>query len=215
MINCCQREGIDKQFGKKITDSELKRYRKKGPRKTTKLLINALSENDIKNKTLLDIGGGLGLISFELFKKDLKYSILVDLSSSYLSHSKTEAQRLNLSDKIQTMEGDYVELSATIEPVDIVVLDKVICCYPDLEPLLLSSLTKSKYLYGLVYPHKSFYSTTLSRIMNLFLQLFGKSFRIYIHLDDEVEKIIKQNGFKKTFTGRWFVWNVCLYEKGL
>ena len=46
---------------------ELRQYRRNGPpNKCSCLLIDGLKTLDLKDKTLLDVGGGVGMIPFEL-----------------------------------------------------------------------------------------------------------------------------------------------------
>ena len=63
---CRQCQGLETFFDTKIASRELKRYHKRGPRKTTRLLIDALCGHDIQGGVLLDIGGGIGAIQFNV-----------------------------------------------------------------------------------------------------------------------------------------------------
>ncbi|MBI2966094.1 MAG: hypothetical protein HYY34_07815 [Chloroflexi bacterium] len=65
-MNCCQCQGIEQVFNAKVAARELRAYRKKGPRKTTRLLIDALKAEGVDGLTLLDIGGSIGKIQHEL-----------------------------------------------------------------------------------------------------------------------------------------------------
>ena len=41
-MGCCQCQGIETMFDKKTAERELKRYQKKGPTKTTGMLLDAI-----------------------------------------------------------------------------------------------------------------------------------------------------------------------------
>ena len=56
--HCC---GAEKVFDDKGVKKSLKKYRKKGPEKFNQKMIDALSKEGIKDLSLLDIGGGLGV----------------------------------------------------------------------------------------------------------------------------------------------------------
>lgn len=79
-MNCCQCEGIEAFFDDKTAARELKRYRKKGADKTTRILIEALQTEDVSGKTLLDIGGGIGAIQHELMSSGAATVTNVDAS---------------------------------------------------------------------------------------------------------------------------------------
>ncbi|MBI2171194.1 MAG: hypothetical protein HYU30_04125 [Chloroflexi bacterium] len=83
-MNCCQCQGIEDFFSSRLAARELKHYRKKGPWKTTTMLIEALKREGLSGATLLDIGGGVGAIQHELLKASAGSATNVDASTAYL-----------------------------------------------------------------------------------------------------------------------------------
>jgi len=63
MSFCCAAEN---QFGPKVAERDLQRYRRRGPDIVTKLMLTQLRRWPLQNKQLLNIGGGIGVISAEL-----------------------------------------------------------------------------------------------------------------------------------------------------
>ncbi len=55
---CRQCEGIDRFFNRQGANREPDSYRRKGPAKTTRMLIDALAALGVEGRTLLEIGGG-------------------------------------------------------------------------------------------------------------------------------------------------------------
>jgi hypothetical protein len=53
-------------YDARLAASDLKRYREKGPRPWTRTLIESLKADGVEGATLLDIGGGVGVIHHEL-----------------------------------------------------------------------------------------------------------------------------------------------------
>ena len=66
IMGCCQCQGIESMFDKKAAKRELKRYLKKGPSKTTIMLLDAVNKVGVQGLTFLDIGGGIGAIQHAL-----------------------------------------------------------------------------------------------------------------------------------------------------
>ena len=66
MSACCSAFecAADQQFNEKKATEELKRYRTKGPRPTTRLLQQGLERAGSLSGTLLDIGSGIGSLTF-------------------------------------------------------------------------------------------------------------------------------------------------------
>jgi len=144
-MQCC---GIDSMFNQKVAQKELQSYQNKGPNKTTKILLDQLILRVEDNKSLLDIGGGVGAISHELSQIGLSKVINVDASKAYLQVAKSEADRLGYGKKASFYHGDFVTLASQIPSTDLVTLDRVICCYSDMERLVTRSIEHAKEYYG-------------------------------------------------------------------
>ena len=52
-MKCCQCQGIESQFNAKQAAKELKDYRRRGPRKSTRILIEALGAEGVKGMTTM------------------------------------------------------------------------------------------------------------------------------------------------------------------
>ncbi len=215
-MNCCQCEGIEREFSRKGVAKELKEYRRKGLDslyKTTRILIDAVKAQGVGGMTLLDIGGGIGAIQHELLRAGASSAVQVDASQAYIQGSKEEAERMGIADRIKHYHGNFVELARSIEPADIVTLDKVICCFDDMEALVRLSSEKARTLYGLVYPRDTWWTKLLLRIENLVHRLKRSPFQAYVHRTKAVDVIARENGLKEIFYRRTFLWQVLLYSR--
>lgn len=209
--HCC---GANRLFDIKNAKKDIKRYLKKGPRKPTKLLIDALKAENLTNLSLLDIGGGVGIIPLELLPKKISKVTDVDASEGYISIAKAEAEKRQLQDSIHYELGDFVDVQQHIEKHDIVTLDKVICCYPNVDELLQASLSKATSYYGLVYPQANFLSRLTVWFLNLTLKVRGNPFRTFIHSPRLVHATITKTGFKKIASAKTLLsWQIHLYKK--
>ena len=92
-MNCSQCQGIESVFDRKTAAQKLTQYRRQGPDQTTRMLIDALKSEGVEDLTLLDIGGGVGAIQYELIKAGVRSATSVDASSAYLAVARDEAQR--------------------------------------------------------------------------------------------------------------------------
>ena len=94
LMNCCPHcEDARDFFNRKTARRDLRRYQKKGPSKTTGLLLEALRAQGVGDRTLLDVGGGIGAVQHELFREGLRHATQVDASPAYLETSQGEAGR--------------------------------------------------------------------------------------------------------------------------
>ena len=212
-MSCCAAPGCESTFDKKHAATELKKYRKNGPIPTTKALAHLLLRTGVKDGTLLDIGGGVGAIQHELLRAGARSAVSVDASAAFEQVARAEAQREGLGGRIQYESGDFVELADRIAPADIVTLDRVVCCYPNMESLVRLSAERSRRIYGLVYPRDRWLTRLVIRVQNFFRGLFRNPFRSFVHSVEEMDGLIRAAGFKMRQQVRTFVWEVSVYEK--
>lgn len=213
-MSCCEHcRDVGVLFSDKTAKKDLRRYRKKGPDKSTALLLKAIrsAEIEIGQSTLLDIGGGIGAIPFELFDIGLKHAINVDASAPYQQVSRQEADRRNLSGRTDYHFGDAVELAPQLAGADIVTLDRVICCYPDPQALIPATASKAKQVYGVVYPRERGIIKVAIRLGNLWFRLRGSEFRNYLFSSQFIDTLIREQGFIRHKQEQTFLWHVVTY----
>ncbi len=212
-MNCCQCQGIEELFSESFVRDELARYRRRGPNKTTRILISALKSRGVQGLTLLDIGGGIGAIQHEMLQAGVEHATDVEASSAYLNVTREEARRRGVADRIQYEHGNFVDLASEIKPADIVTLDRVICCYDDMERLVGSSVVKARKFYGVVYPRDTWWVKVGLAIQNFFLSLGRTRYRSFVHPTKAVDALVTRNGFKQSFYRQTFVWQVVVYAR--
>ncbi|MFX1510164.1 MAG: hypothetical protein ACFFBR_07680 [Promethearchaeota archaeon] len=210
-MGCCQRQVLETTFDRTVAETELKQYREKGMTPTTRLLVNALKTLGVKGKTLLDIGGGIGVIQHELLKSGLQHSINVEASMAYISATQEEGERQGHADRISHHHGDFIDLVTTISPTDIVTLDKVICCYDDWQTLVKQSASLARTHYGLVIPQTNLLSRLSIGLENFSLWMRRHSFRTFIHPVDAIDTLLHSLGFKQHLQQNTMLWHVKIY----
>jgi hypothetical protein len=211
---CSQCCGIESVFNEKMATRELADYRKKGPDGGTRLLIDALKAGGIDGLSLLDIGGGVGAIQHELFKAGISAATDVDASSSYLRTAQSESERQGNADATTFRHGNFVDMAAEIEPADIVTLDRVICCYPDMEALVRLSSERARRFYAVVFPRDGWLIQAGAWVGNVFLRLSGSPFQTFVHPTSEVEAIVRANGFQRRYYHvSGLIWQVIVYAR--
>jgi magnesium-protoporphyrin O-methyltransferase len=209
----CQCEGIEESFSQYYVQKELSRYRRKGPDKTTRILTDALLERGVDGLRLLDIGGGVGMIQYALAEGGVRYVTSVEASTAYLNVSKEEAERRGFSDRISYSHGNFVEMAQEIFPADIVTLDRVICCYDEVEKLVDLSAERAGKYYGLVYPRDVWWAKIVVGIGNIFYRLRGSPFRSFVHSTKVVEARTSRAGLRRIFYQQTPFWQVVVYAR--
>ncbi|HLE53592.1 MAG TPA: methyltransferase domain-containing protein [Anaerolineales bacterium] len=210
-MTCSQCQGIEQEFNRKHALEQLKKYRRKGAADTTRQLIAALLDDGVDGMTLLDIGGGVGAIQHALLKAGISRAADVDASPAYLEVARQEAQRQNFADRMSFYQGNFVDLAPTLPPADIVTLDRVICCYDDMQALVSLSARRARRMYGLVYPRDTWWVKLLIPIGNLYLRLRRSPFRAFAHSTQAVDAIARGQGLHQKFYRKMGFWQVVVY----
>ncbi|UCH25617.1 MAG: methyltransferase domain-containing protein [Trueperaceae bacterium] len=210
---CRQCQGIERQFNVREVARDLKTYRRNGPSKTTRMLIEALEAAGVEGQSLLDIGGGVGAIQHALLRAGASGATHVDASSAYLDAAKEEAERQGHAELISHQHGDFVELAPEVSAADIVTLDKVICCYHDVVTLVGLSAERARKLYGLVYPRDNWWLRPVFPFFNLLLRLMRRDFRVFLHPTKEVDALVGRHGLRRRFYGTTLIWQVVVYGR--
>jgi hypothetical protein len=164
-----------------------KRYRKRALDKTAQRMVEFLEQRGIEGVTVLEVGGGVGDIQVELLKRGAAGTVNLELSSAY----DAEAERL-LQEAGQRAERRLDDIAVepdAVEPADVVVLHRVVCCYPDYERLLGAAAEHARRLIVFSYPPRNAVSLLFVAAENLIFRLLRKEFR----------------SFAQTFQGRNFV----------
>lgn len=209
--NCCEME--NNTFGEDEAKANLKAYRRRGPAKQTKLILEAVRSLKLKQTSLLDIGGGIGTIHHELLKDVANQATHIDASSAYLKIATEEAKRLGHGEQVTFIHADFTDVAAELPQVDVVTLDRVVCCYPNMRELLKAASSKSRKALAMTYPREVWYTKSAIAIMNFFQRLRKDPFRVFVHPVHEMEALLKSEGLQRVVTRRLFIWEMALYQR--
>jgi hypothetical protein len=216
-MTCGQCEGIEQEFNEADARKTLKRFRRRGPDPTTQLLIDgvreALNNTRPPGVTLLDVGAGIGAIHHELLTKGVDHAVHVDASSAHLAVAREETVRRGHSASVEFVLGDFVDLANLIAPADVVTLDRVICCYPDMPRLVRLSAEHTRRLFGAVYPRGNFWMRTGLVVINLIMRIKRSPFRVFHHDPVEIDAVLRSTGLQRRRIQRRLGWEVVVYER--
>lgn len=212
-MNCCQCQGIEAEFDRERARQDLAAYREDGPSETTQMLIDALRAEGVAGLTLLDVGGGVGAIQHELLEAGVQRAISVEASTAYIDAARKEAERQGHADRMTFHHGNFVDLVSHLPAADIVTLDRVICCYHDVEALVGLSAARAGKLYGVVYPRDTWWMKLANPVLNLRFRIQRNPFRLFGHPTAVVDNLIQRNGLKPLFTHTTFLWQIVVYGR--
>ncbi len=208
---CCKI--TNDQFGKDTAEADLKEYRRKGPAKQTRLILDAVRSLRLKDASLLDVGGGVGAIYHELLADSVSRATHVDASSAYLAAAREEAERRGNAGRVEFVHADFTDAAPDLPQADVVTLDRVVCCYPDYRGLLKAAAGRSRRALALSYPREGWHIKSVMWLMNLFLRLTRDPFRVFVHPVEKMDALLQAEGMSRISLKKLFVWEVALYQR--
>jgi len=214
-MNCCRSTfcaGAQEMFTAKVAEGDLRKYRRRGPNKTTRLLRDGVLAMG-GGESLIDIGGGVGALSSELLANGFRRGTIVDASPAYLSVARRAAAERGLADRLEFRGGDFIEHAPQLPPADAVVMDRVVCCYPAYEALLEAALAHSGRLFAYAYPQDRWDVRFVIRGGNWFQSVRGQAFRAYVHPEPAMSALITSRGFQRVSRRKTFVWCADVYAR--
>ena len=218
-MSCAQCEGIDQLFDSKRSRRQLEKFRRKGADRTTRMLIEdvqaATSQRSDGSSAslLLDVGAGVGAIHHTLLDRGVDRAVHVDASSAYLRSAREEAERRGHATRVEFIRGDFVDVADHVPPADIVTLDRVICCYHDVQRLVSRSGEKARLVYGAVYPREGWWTRLVVAAENVWFRFRGSPFRTFIHSPSTIDALLVAQGFRRRSLRRTVGWEVAVYTR--
>ena len=104
-------------------------------------------------------------------------------------------------------------LAPDLPSVDIVTLDRVICCYPDMEALVAGSASKARRLYGAVFPRERWLMKLAFPLSGIVRRLRGSAFQTYLHPTRAIDASLRRHGLKPRSVRDTFAWRVAVYSR--
>lgn len=214
-MDCCSPgdSPFDRQFDQAHATSRLRDYHRHGARGMTRDLVAALASGGATGRTVLEIGGGIGVVHHELLRAGAASAVDVDASTAYVNAARGEAERQGHADRVRYLKGDFVELADEAGPADLVALDRVICCYPDVAALVARSAALARARYGLVYPRDTWLGRLVVAIINVQLRLGRSSFRVFLHRTAEVDALLAAAGLVRRSRQINLGWQLEIWER--
>jgi 2-polyprenyl-3-methyl-5-hydroxy-6-metoxy-1,4-benzoquinol methylase len=212
-MSCCHARGCDEFFGARFAKRAARRYRKKGLDKTARRMVGFLVAQGIDGARVLEIGGGVGEIDIELLKRGAGLAVNLELSPSYEEEAKRLLHEEGLEGRLEWRLHDIAANPEAIEPADVVVLHRVVCCYPDYAALLRAAADHARRFVVFSYPPRHALFRVFIGGQNLIFRLLGREFRTFAHPPSAMLAVLAERGFRSSFAHRAPVWQVAALER--
>lgn len=205
---------IARHFDARIAD-RLAKCQDPGLMAVSERLREALMSIDVAGRTVLEAGCGRGGLLLQLVQAGAAHATGVDLSSAGIDAARNRFDQAQLSDRADFSVGDAARIPLHVH--DWVILDRVICCYPDVERLLANTLPAARQLYAFTVPTSRGWRGIIARLEGWFENAWNTLRRQpcpgFVHDLDLIEERLATAGFQLRHHERERLWHIAIYER--
>jgi 2-polyprenyl-3-methyl-5-hydroxy-6-metoxy-1,4-benzoquinol methylase len=191
---------------------DARRYRRKGLDKTAREIVDTLAERGVSDATVLEIGGGVGAIDIELLKAGAREATVIELSEEYDGEAAGLLAENGMQERVSRQHGDFVELERDVNPADLVVMHRVVCCYPDPESLVGAAAGHARRLLALSFPRDTWWVRAGWYAVDAWFRLVYR-FASFVHPRERILGAAARSGFAPVHEHAGRLWQVAVLER--
>ena len=207
----CAGLGLDEIFNERTARWDLRSFRRRGLPKRARRLLTAIERTTpVRGATSLEIGAGAGGFTITLLQRSLAAAEMIDASPAFADAARVLAREHGVQDRMRIVVGDFAADPGVAADADIVVLDRVICCYPGLEELLRPAAAHARRIVALTYPRPGWFSRLVIATLNAGQRIFRRRFRMHFHPPARVHTLLREAGFTPRVAGHAGFWEIAV-----
>jgi 16S rRNA G966 N2-methylase RsmD len=211
--DCCSPKGYRWIFSERSARAEAKRYRRKGLDATSRRIVDYLKAQGIEGRTLLEVGGGIGAIQLELLKAGAASAVSIELTPTYEEAARELLDEAGLADRVERKVMDFAQSAGQVQAADVVVMNRVICCYPDMPRLAGAAADHAGELLVMSFPRQSWWIATGLWLANLIFKVTRREFHVFLHPPDRIIATSESHGLRAALDQRGVLWTVAALRR--
>lgn len=217
MDDCCAARtpgGYDREFDDRFARRLARDYRRRGLAPAAQQMVDFAARLGVEGASILEIGGGIGDIQLELLKRGAAKTTNLELSGAYESEARRLLDEAGLGARAERMLGvDLAVAPEAVGPADIVVLNRVVCCYPDVAGLLSAAADHAR--RGVVFSHPP--RTWITRLgvaaVNTWCRAVRHEYRGFVHSPAAMVEVLEDHGFAPGYRRTAGPWRIVGAER--
>ena len=213
MTGCCARDGQEEFFGERTAAHDARKYRRRGPDPMARSLARRAGARGVEGASVLEIGGGIGQVALELLKAGAASAEVVELIPEYEPFVRELASEAGVGERMVFRTADLVADPAAAAPVDLVVMNKVVCCTPDGITLAGVAASLARRTLVLSFPREVWWARTGLATVNLYLRLRRRRFRVFVHPQVALEGAVEAHGLARASERNGPLFRIVAFER--
>lgn len=213
-MDCCAGgDAYEQEFSRAFARSTARRYLRRGLSTLAGRMVTFLEMRGIEGASVLEIGGGVGYLCVELLRRGAATATNLDLSPNYEEDASDLVTRYGLVGRLTRLRLDITQEPEAAPPADVVVLNRVVCCYPDYAGLLSAAGGHARSLLVLSYPTVNPLTAFWFRLQNWTLAVRGREFRAYLHDPAAMLGVLERSGLRLAMEHHSPMWSIAGFDR--
>jgi 2-polyprenyl-3-methyl-5-hydroxy-6-metoxy-1,4-benzoquinol methylase len=208
VTDCCSATGYRWAFSENRAWREARRYERRGLDPTSRRIVELLTRQGVAGLTLLEVGGGVGAVQIELLKAGVTEAVSIELTPTYEKAAVKLLRSSGLTDRVERKVMDFATTAGEVEAADIVILNRVLCCYPDMPKLAGAAAGHARQMLVLSFPRRKWWTRLGLSIANLVLRLMRRGFQVFVHRPERIQATAEHFGLKATLSQAGMFWQM-------
>ena len=213
MGGCCRPGDYDKLFDEKNARAKAREYARKGLNDDALRIVDFVRGRLSPGYSVLEVGGGVGAIQLELLRDGAARAVNIELATQYEIVAAELIRERGLGERVERRLGDFVREGGTIAGADVVVMQRVVCCYPDADALVGAGADHARRLLLLTFPVERWWIRVGLAAENALFRLRGSTFRSFVHSTAAILATAQRHGMRVADHHRGLIWQVVAFER--
>jgi magnesium-protoporphyrin O-methyltransferase len=205
---CCDHDDYQSVFSGRFARRQSRRYHRRGLTPAAEGIVGFATSRGIVDATVLEIGGGVGQVHVELLRRGAAHVTNLEISQNYEAEAARLLEEVGMTDRVTRRFLDIAQAPDAVEPADVVVLHRVVCCYPDYAKLLTIAARHARRTLVFSYPAANIINRLQFGAENLYRRLTGSDFRAFIHPPASMVRAAESDRMVVTYRRHAWDWDV-------
>jgi hypothetical protein len=211
--DCCTPKGYRWIFSERTAQIEAKRYRRRGLDRTSRRIVDFLKKQGVEGRTVLEIGGGIGAIQIELLKAGAARATSIELTPTYEQAASQLLSEAGMTDRVERKVMDFAQSADQVEEADVVVMNRVICCYHDMPRLAGAAADHTRQTLVMTFPRRALWMRAGLGLGNGLLWLTRRQFHIFVHRPSEIIATSQRHGLQPMLNQTGLMWTLAALSR--
>jgi 2-polyprenyl-3-methyl-5-hydroxy-6-metoxy-1,4-benzoquinol methylase len=205
---CCDHDDYQSVFSGRFARRTSKRYQRRGLTPAARAIVDYVESRGISGATVLEIGGGVGHLQVELLRRGASHVTNLEISQNYEAEAARILDEAGMTDRVTRRFLDIAQEPDAVVPADVVILHRVVCCYPDYATLLSAAASHARKALAYSHPPANVVNRVQFGTENVYRWLTRNDFRTFIHPPEGMIRAAEAGGLALTYRRHARDWDV-------